>query len=94
MHMYELLLLVHILVSNLKRREKNNAIESPPCSLLLLLPSLEVVHGAGRGLWHVQRVRLGLRLRPVQNLQERRRLGAHPRVDIGLKIKTTFTKYT
>ena len=42
---------------------------------------------ARRGLWHVQRIRLGFWLRPVEDLQERGRLGAHPRVDVGLQMR-------
>ena len=42
---------------------------------------------ARRGLWHVQWIRLGFWLRPVEDLQERGRLGAHPRVDVGLQMR-------
>ena len=50
------------------------------------LQLLKVGH-AWRRLWHVQRIRLGFWLRPVEDLQERGRLGAHPRVDVGLQMR-------
>ena len=57
-------------------------------SLLSPFPrQLLKVGQARRGLWHVQWIRLGLWLRPVEDLQERGRLGAHPRVDVGLQMR-------
>ena len=56
-------------------------------SLLSLPRQLLKVGQARRGLWHVQWIRLGFWLRPVEDLQERGRLGAHPRVDVGLQMR-------
>ena len=56
-------------------------------SLPSLLRHLLKVGQARRGLWHVQWIRLGFWLRPVEDLQERGRLGAHPRVDVGLQMR-------